>query len=77
MCEDDESGLHVDNDDLCPYAWVKPIQQLNCKIVVPPVLDFAPHVASDDGEGCTCGDTFMALNRGSWYLELDTPEYVG
>lgn len=73
MCEDDESGLRVDNDDLCPYAWMK----LNCEIVVPLALDFAPQVASDDSEECTCGDVFMALNHGSRYLELDTPEYVG
>ena len=67
-CEDDESGLGVNDDHLCPYAWAKPIHELNCKIVVPP-LDFVPHAATHDDEGCACGDAsegdaydaFMAL----------------
>ncbi|KAN0085730.1 Phospholipase C/P1 nuclease domain containing protein [Tylopilus felleus] len=84
-CEDDESGLGVDDDHLCPYAWAKPIQELNCEIVVPPELDFVPYAASHDGEECACGDAsegdaydaFMVLRRGSHYFELYTPEYAG
>ncbi|KAH0834706.1 phospholipase C/P1 nuclease domain-containing protein [Lanmaoa asiatica] len=68
---EDGGGLGVDDNTLCPYAWAKPIHQLNCQIVFPKELDeapfdrlssplFKPHAswrehAHGDG-GCDCGD---------------------
>jgi len=52
-----------DDEVVCPYAWAKPIHELNCAIVWPPALD-------DPWRRMT--ETF----RGH-YMELDTPEYTG
>ncbi|CAG7847875.1 SubName: Full=Related to nuclease Le3 {ECO:0000313/EMBL:CCA77833.1} [Serendipita indica DSM 11827] len=31
-----------DNDFVCPYHWAKPTAALNCKVIFPPELDWAP-----------------------------------
>ncbi|KAF8122839.1 phospholipase C/P1 nuclease domain-containing protein [Boletus edulis] len=83
-----EDGLGVDDDILCPYAWAKPIQQLNCEFIFPKELDdFVPPYHSFDlgDEECACGDdddedalTALARKRKqSPYLELYTPDYAG
>lgn len=58
-----DDGLGIDDDTLCPYAWAKPIHQLNCQVVFPKELDEAPfnrlssyfiephHAHSDQGCG--------------------------
>ena len=66
-----EDGLGVDDDTLCPYAWAKPIHQLNCQVVFPKELDKAPfnrlsshsfkprtfdHEHAHSDQGCDCGD---------------------
>ncbi|KAG8216350.1 phospholipase C/P1 nuclease domain-containing protein [Butyriboletus roseoflavus] len=66
-----KDGLGVDDDTLCPYAWAKPIHQLNCQVVFPKELDEAPfnrlssrafnspasdHSHAHSDQGCGCGD---------------------
>ena len=84
-------GLGVDDAILCPYAWAKPIHQLNCDIVYPKELEFAPlnrYGSHAEEEECTCGaadtdasanafEVLLARKRKSHYLELYTPEYTG
>ena len=86
-------GLGVDDDTLCPYAWAKPIHELNCQVVFPKELDIAPlsrlsappHALHASDEGCSCGDAeedaydaLMARKpRKSPYLELYTADYAG
>lgn len=79
--------MGVDDDKLCPYAWAKPINQLNCDLVYPKELDLAPFTrlsgrASQEDEDCGCSHDDEEWNpndgfkRKSPYLELYTPEYA-
>lgn len=67
-----EDGLGVDDDTLCPYAWAKPIHQLNCDIVFPKELD-EPSKSLFGND-----DALMAFRRKkTHYFELYTPDYAG
>jgi len=67
----------TDDDVVCPYAWAKPINELNCEFIFPKELDEPPynhHPFSPEGviESTADGSHYREP-----YLELDTPEYAG
>lgn len=43
-------AAETDDDILCPYAWAKPVEEMNCEFIFPKALDEPPyskrHVAS-------------------------------
>ena len=79
-----------DSDQLCPYAWAVPVQQLNCDVVWSADVDLS---ARDDNDAEThhprahhCGSAsaedemraWLGKGKGKGNLpELDTPEYAG
>lgn len=36
-------AAETDSDVVCPYAWARPINQLNCDFIVPKALDEPPY----------------------------------
>lgn len=78
----------TDDDVVCPYAWAKPINELNCDFIFPKALDEPPynhaHLSSeadteelvDSPAGYRDGSATIGASGGP-YLELDTPEYAG
>ncbi|KZP17519.1 phospholipase C/P1 nuclease, partial [Athelia psychrophila] len=74
----------TDDDLICPYAWAKPINAMNCDFIFPKALDEHPYRAryhdADHFGHDMCSKTEHedeAHADGAPYLELDTPEYAG
>ena len=38
-----EDVSEADDDIICPYAWAKPINMLNCDFIFPKTLDLPPY----------------------------------
>ncbi|KAF9235605.1 phospholipase C/P1 nuclease domain-containing protein [Melanogaster broomeanus] len=84
-----DGGLGVDDANLCPYNWAKPIHQLNCEIVFPKALDELRYnqisPVDPEHQGHVCDEShideydasFALQARKCNYFELDTPEYSG
>lgn len=82
----------TDDDMVCPYAWAKPINELNCDFIFPKALDKPPYNRAHSSFEATAGiqpvhpaymphryDSIETSTKGATepYLELDTPEYAG
>lgn len=80
----------TDDDVVCPYAWAKPINELNCDFIFPKALDKPPYthapvssdaeeelIDSSTGHHRYPGGSATTEAAGGPYLELDTPEYAG
>ena len=87
-----DPGARTDDDTLCPYAWAKPIQALNCDIVWPKALDEESNdgwfaASLDDHDHIDLDDDnndYVEATRGGRRKphpdegpQLDTPEYAG
>lgn len=51
-----------DDEFVCPYAWAKPMQEINCNVIWPKIYDHPPKKSGEDEDPI---------------IELDTPEYAG
>ena len=79
------AGTEKEWDDavLCPYAWAKPIHELNCALPVwPHDLDLPGTHPSDgtsglDEDGMSFDAETTGRPRHPELLELDTPAYAG
>ena len=82
----------TDDDVVCPYAWAKPINELNCEFIFPKELDEPPYnhrhflpEAGMDGVNHIANRAHYTEGvaaavggvSGEPYLELNTPEYAG
>ena len=88
-----KDASEADDDIICPYAWAKPINMLNCDFIFPKALDLPPYNhltlhpeiqlpgAADlsPKSEVDSEDRYRADSKGGSgpYLELDTPEYAG
>lgn len=79
-------AAETDDDLICPYAWAKPINAMNCDFIFPKALDEHPfseryHDPNHAGHAmCAKHEAQSAatdLKEQPPYLELDTPEYSG
>jgi len=81
-------AAETDDDLICPYAWAKPINAMNCEFVFPKALDEPPfselyHDSNHVGHEM-CAKTELEAQSATTkefkqpkYLELNTPEYAG
>jgi len=88
-----KDGVEIipDGPDICPYAWAKPIHELNCDLIWPKEIDEPPYnsVSFDDSLGHDChqkhhdemdledNDDLLDSGKPSPLINLDTPEYAG
>ena len=88
-----DAALETDDDTLCPYAWAKPIEEMNCELVWHKAFDEPPydevhlshstsslHDHSHPETPESEVDYFYQAGReaaNSHLLELDIPEYAG